>query len=135
MYEREDRMTDNVSTLARDWLMAKSKEAAANRRRLLIEEQIISAFEVKSEGSITHQIDGYKVTLTQPISRKVDADAWGKVASLCPVAMHPVKTKIEADGPGIKWLMENEPTIWGKISLAFEAKPGKVGVAVVPHGD
>jgi hypothetical protein len=123
-------MSSNTATLARDWLLAKQVEQDAIAARIQIEEQIAAALGVKAEGSETHNLPGYKVTLTQPVYRKVDEDAWKLVAKHCPADRAPVKYKLEADGTGIKWLMQHDPKTWGKIASAFESKPGKVGVKV-----
>jgi len=123
-------MTDNLSALARDWRLAKQAEAKANAERIKIEEQLSAALDVPTEGSKTHKIDGYKVTLTQPVTRKLDLDVWEKVKGGCPDALHPIKTKIEADAAGMKWLQENDPQRWKRIASAFETKPGKIGVKV-----
>lgn len=123
-------MSDNIDALAADWLEAKREENAARDRRLAMESQLAEALEVPDEGSKTHRLTDHKVTLTQPVTRKVDPDAWGSVEKLCPVAMQPIKWKLEADASGCKWLANNEPEIWRKIAPAFETKPGKVGVKV-----
>jgi len=123
-------MTDNVTPLARAWLDAKRAETAAQEQRYKIEAELAKVFDVPAEGSKTHKIDGFKVTVTQPVSRKVDADEWARVANLCPKALRPVKIKIEADSTGCKWLAYNEPGIWAKIASAFETKPGKIGFKV-----
>jgi hypothetical protein len=120
----------NIEALARDWLDAKKAENEAAARRVAIEAQLAAALEVKEEGSITHKLDGYKVTLTQPVTRKLDEAAWEKVKSKAPMEMWPVKTNVEADATGMKWLEKNEPAIWRKIASAFESKKGKVGVKV-----
>lgn len=119
----------NLEGLAQAWLDAKREETAATDKRHKIEAQLASALDVKAEGSITHKLDGYKVTLTQPVSRKLDE---GKVDFVNQIAgrMAPIKTKVEADATGCKWLAENHPEIWRKISPAFETKPGKIGVKV-----
>jgi gamma-glutamyl:cysteine ligase YbdK (ATP-grasp superfamily) len=120
----------NVTALARDWLDAKAAETKATAQRHKVEAQLAQALEVKDEGAITHQIEGYKITLTQPVSRKLDERAWALVKDGCPEALRPVKLKLEADATGVKWLAANEPAIWRKIASAFETKPGKVGVKV-----
>lgn len=120
----------NVEALCADWLEAKRAETAANKRRIEIEEQLAQALDVPEEGSKTHKLDAYKVTLTQPITRKLDEAAWAKVAHLVPEAMRPVKVKIEADSTGCKYLASNEPELWRKIAKSFETKPGKIGVKV-----
>ena len=121
---------DNIESLARDWLEAKRAEGQANRQRLAIEKQIADALEVKSEGSITHTLGNYKVTLTQLVSRKLDFDAWMKVKHHCPDSLHPIKVSLTADVAGVKWLIDKKPGIWSQISDAFTTKPGKVGVKV-----
>lgn len=123
-------MTTNVEALCRDWIEAKREENAANAKRLKIEEQLAQAVDVPDEGSKTHKLDGFKVTVTQPITRKLDADVWAKVEQHCPEEMRPVKVKIEADATGCKWLANNEPQIWKKVAKAFETKPGKIGFKV-----
>ena len=123
-------MGDNVEALAQGWLEAKRAETQANELRLKIEVQICAALEVRDEGAITHKLEGFKVTLTQPITREVDEAAWAAVAHKVPADLAPVKTKIEADAAGCKYLAENEPAIWKRIAAAFETKPGKVGFKV-----
>ena len=120
----------NIDALARDWLDAKRAEGKANRARLLIEEQIGEALAHKSEGSQTHTLENYKVTLTQPVTRKVDPEVWEAVKGKCPADMQPVKTVISADATGCKYLAANEPELWAEIAPAFTSKPGKLGVKV-----
>ena len=100
------------------------------RHGLLIEEQIGEALAHKSEGSQTHTLQNYKVTLTQPIARKVDPEVWESVKGKCPADMQPVKTVISADATGCKYLAANEPELWAEIAPAFTSKPGKLGVKV-----
>ena len=120
----------NIDGLAADWLIAKADEAEANKRRIKIEEQLVAALDTKPEGAITHKLGHYKVTLNQPITRKVDEKAWALVKHMLPEAIQPIKVKIEADATGMKWLAENEPTLWASVASAFETKAGKVGVKV-----
>lgn len=120
----------NVQALARDWLDAKRAETVATEKRHAIVKELAAALDVPAEGSKTHKIDGYKVTLTQPVTRKLLPDEWEAVAHHCPPAMSPIRVKTEADAAGVKWLANNEPDLWRKIATAFETKPGKVGVKV-----
>ena len=120
----------NVETLARDWLEARRAEAEAAKRRCAIEAQMCEALEVPAEGSKTHKLDSHKVTVTQPVTRKLDLKAWELVKDDCPQALQPVKVRLEADATGCKYLANNEPEIWRKIARAFETKPGKVGFKV-----
>lgn len=120
----------NTDALARDWLEAKRAERKANRARLIIEQQIGEALDYRSEGSQTHNLEKYKVTLTQPVSRKLDPNVWESVKTGCPYLLHPVKAVFSADATGCKYLANNEPEIWAKIAPAFTTRPGKLQIKV-----
>jgi len=120
----------NTEALCAEWLEAKRAEEKARNQRIAIESQLAEAFCVPEEGSKTHQLDDYKLTLTQPVSRKLDAKEWDKVKGKIDANLHPVKVKIEADATGCKYLAKNEPDIWAAIASAFETNPGKIGVEV-----
>jgi hypothetical protein len=119
-----------VDSLAADWLAVKAEEKALTAMRHAIEEQIAAALEAKEEGSISHKTEGHKITLTQPVSRKVDAIVWDKVSKKIPAHLQPVKHTISADAAGCRYLLAHEPKLWAKIAPAFETKAGKVGVKV-----
>lgn len=120
----------NVEALCADWLDAKHAENAARDKRIAIEAHLSEALDVPDEGSKTHQLTEYKVTLTQPVSRKLDEAEWVLVKDRVAPSLRPVKVKIEADAAGCKYLLKNESDAWAKIASAFETKPGKVGVKV-----
>ena len=120
----------NVDILAADWLDIKAQEKSLTAKRHAIEEQIAAALEVKDEGSISHKTEWHKVTLTQPVSRKVDTIVWDKLSRKIPTNLHPVKTTVSADAAGCRYLLANDPKLWAKIAPAFETKAGKVGVKV-----
>jgi len=120
----------NIDGLASQWLEVKALEKQIIAQRHAIEEQITEALEAKGEGSITHKLDEHKITLTQPVSRKVDPIVWEKVKDKLPEHMRPVKETISADAAGCRYLVEKEPRLWAKVSKAFESKQGKVGVKV-----
>jgi hypothetical protein len=123
-------MTSNTESLCAAWLEAKHAENVARILRLEIETDLAEAFDVPTEGSKTHRLDNYKLTITQPVYRKVDETEWLRVASLIPENLRPVRVKLEADGTGCKYLANNEPDMWKAVAGAFETKPGKVGVKV-----
>jgi hypothetical protein len=123
-------MSSNVEGLCGAWLEAKRREDDAKRQRLEIEAQLGAALEKKPEGAITHKLEHYKVTLSQPIYRKVDPVKWDGVKTLISANLWPVKTILEADATGCKYLANNEPALWAMIAGAFTVTPGKVGVEV-----
>jgi len=120
----------NVNTLAQDWLEIKAQEKDIVAKRHAIEEQITTALEVKGEGSISHKLEAHKVTLTQPVSRKIDTILWEKVKDKIPENMHPVKVSVTADSVGCRYLADKEPRLWAKVAKAFEMKQGKIGIKV-----
>lgn len=123
-------MNGNIGPLASYWLEAKAEEEYAKARRVEIEKQMIGALEIPDEGSKTHHIDGYKVTVTQPVARKLDAEVWENVKDKIDPTLHPVKLRIEADSAGCRYLADKDPKIWKLISKAFTFTPGKVGFKV-----
>lgn len=122
--------SSNVEGLCGAWLEAKRREDEARKARLEVEKSIAQALEVKSEGAITHKLEHYKVTLTQPIYRKVDVSKWDAVKTLIGSEFWPVKIITEADPTGCKWLAKERPDLWAMIADAFTVTPGKVGVEV-----
>jgi len=120
----------NIDGLASEWLEVKAQEKKIIAKRRAIEEQITKALDVKDEGSVSHKLEQHKVTLTQPVSRKVDPIVWDKIKDKIPVDMHPIKVVMSADAAGCRYLLEKEPRLWAKVSKAFESKQGKVGVKV-----
>lgn len=120
--------TKTLANLCADWLRAKEVERKATADRVTIEELIISQTGKKDEGAQTHATDGFKVTVTGKISRKMDWEKWNTIKAQIPAEMHPVKMKPELDEKGVKWLAENEPTLYRL--LPIEVKPAKTAVEV-----
>jgi len=120
----------NIDGLAAEWLQLKAQEKEVIAKRHAIEAQITKALDAKDEGTISHKLDQHKVTLTQPVTRKVDAVQWDKVKDKIPENMHPIKVSISADAVGCRYLAEKEPVLWRKVAKAFETKQGKIGVKV-----
>ena len=123
-------MVSNTDALCAGWLEAKRAETKARDARLAIEAELAEAFEVPEEGTKSQSTENYKVTVGQPITRKLDAAVWETVKGKIAPAMHPVKTKVEADATGCKYLANKEPEIWKVIAPAFTATPGKVSIKV-----
>ena len=64
-------------TLYLSWLEAKNIEAVARQRRVEIEEEIYKALDGKS----VKNDDGFKITISQSVSRKIDAEKAREVAA------------------------------------------------------
>jgi hypothetical protein len=120
----------NIDGLAAEWMAIKAQEKDIIAKRHAIEEQLVKALDAKDEGSISHKLEGHKVTLTQPVTRKVDAIMWDTVKDKIPEHMHPVKYSVSADAVGCRYLAEKKPVFWSQVAKAFETKKGKIGVKV-----
>jgi hypothetical protein len=124
-------MSSNITGLCGAWLEAKRREDEAKEARIKIEEEISQALDAKAEGAITHKVEPYKVTLTQPIYRKIDLGVWETIKHNLPAEAWPIKTKIEVDDAGCKWLLKERPDLWKIAATAITATPGKIGVKVL----
>lgn len=124
-------MSDALKTLdqlSAAWLAAKKAEAAAAKERLAIEEQIVALTGKRDEGAQTHEAEGFKVTVTGKVSRKMDWDKWETVKAQIAPNLHPIKYKPELDEKGVKYLQANEPEIYAL--LPIEVKPAKTAIEV-----
>lgn len=65
------------------WLELKQVEAEAAKARREIEDEIFSSMDLSEggEGSTTTESDGFKIKVTQRLTRSVDADALQEVAA------------------------------------------------------
>lgn len=120
--------TDTLESLAAQWLSAKAEEAAANKRRVAIEEQIVALTGKKDEGSKTVFASGFKLTITGKTSRKMDWEKWESIKAGIDPSMHPVKLKPELDEKGVKWLQENRADIYAKLPITVT--PAKTAIEV-----
>mgnify|MGYP000237460379 CR=1 FL=1 len=124
-------MTESPKTLEQlsaEWLAAKKAEAAASKQRTAIEEQIVALTGKRDEGAQTIEAEGFKVTVTGKISRKMDWDKWEAIKAKIAPNLHPVKYKPELDEKGVKYLQANEPEIYAL--LPIEVKPAKTAIEV-----
>jgi hypothetical protein len=124
-------MSSNVTGLCGAWLEAKRREDEAIEARRKIEQEISQALDAKTEGAVTHRVEPYKVTLTQPIYRKLDTAIWDTIKHDIPADCWPLKMKVEVDDAGCRWLLKERPDLWAIAAKAITATPGKIGVKVV----
>ncbi|MFU8817398.1 MAG: hypothetical protein ACNA7W_18785 [Pseudomonadales bacterium] len=122
----------SLRELAINWLTAKALEGAANHERIRIEQQMLPFLEQKAEGSVTSDVDGFKVTVTNRVNRKLDPAVWSAVGEQIPAELRPIKTRIELDDVGVRWLMNNEPELYAIVATAITATPAKPGIKVTP---
>lgn len=112
----------------------REKEAAAERVEL--EEELVGALrlageiDARQEGAQTVHVDHFKVVVTAKLSRKPTKGGLDKIQTLGLGDLTPVKTKIEVDETGLKYLAANEPQIYAKVAPFIETKPAKTSVTV-----
>lgn len=114
---------------AADWMDAKKEEIAANKRRVEIEEELLSFLQAKIEGRESHQIGPYKVTLTGRLNRKVEWDMLHKLN--IPENLIPVRNKPELDLKALRYLENNEPELFKLFSKILTIEPAKTSVTVI----
>lgn len=123
--------TVTIDQLVDDFIAAKAAENAANKRRVAIEEQMIALLGKREEGAETHELaSGMKITITGKLTYTADMEKLQEICAKLPQEMRPIKTKVELDTTGAKYLRANEPAIWAKLAKAITVKTAKTGVEV-----
>lgn len=117
--------------IAQDLYEARQVEREANERRVELEEELIALVGAREEGSKTHTIGDFKITITGKLNRKIDWEIFDdSIASQIPESLQPVKIKRELDETGVKYLANNEPQLYKLLSKALTIKPAKTAVTI-----
>lgn len=117
--------------IAQDLFDARQVEREANERRVELEEELIALVGAREEGSKTHTIGDFKITITGKLNRKIDWEIFDdSIASHIPESLQPVKIKRELDETGVKYLANNEPQLYKLLSKALTIKPAKTAVTI-----
>jgi len=119
-----------MEQLIQQYLEAKRAEAEAEARRVELGAAIATKLGAPAEGSKTHEVGAWKVTVKQPVNRKVDWTIFDEVVARHPGQSAPVVVKRELDTKGIHWLQENQPDFYREIAKAITATPGRVQIEV-----
>ena len=120
----------NELELSHAWLDAKAAEDAARTQRVGIEEAIIAQLGVREEGSQTHDLGEYKVTVTGVVNRTLDKEIWESIKEKITEERRPVVYEPKLDVTGVKWLQKNDPDSYRILAQALTIKPGKTNVKV-----
>lgn len=111
---------------------AKKAEQLAVALRREIEEQIVDAVGVQTEGSFTAAGDHYKITTTGKVNRTVDEDKlheiWDELPEPLMQRLFPVKHSLNVKE--LHYVENNEPDWYKVVARAITAKPGKPQVKV-----
>lgn len=126
------------TTLYAQLLAAKEEEEKAIARRIELEEEIFSLHKselTKAEGQETLENFGYKITISQPMTYKLDDTKYRDLAKTLPEDMQFHRTKLELDKTKFSGLllMKSSPEVKKyikKIQDCVSIKPGKVSVKV-----
>lgn len=125
--------TDHLAEAVLDYVGAKRAEDEAKARRLQAEERILALHPAREEGAESFEAAGFKVTVTGKLGYACDdpkALVEACAAQQWPPSMIPVKTRLELDPTGCKWLRNNEPEAWALLAHFITIKPAKTAVAV-----
>lgn len=123
--------TKTPEQLAQDLIAAKAAEAAANKARVAIEDQLIQALGAKPEGAETHELtNGLKITITGKMTYKADMAQLLAICGDLPEAMRPLKVETKLDETGAKYLRNNEPEVWAMLARAITIAPAKTAVSI-----
>ena len=121
----------DTEQLSRAWIQAKAAEDAAKARRIEIEESLVAQLGKRDEGSQTHDLGGFKVTVTGVINRSLDKEVWERIKEKIPEEKRPVVYEPKLDVTGIKWLQINDPDTYRIIAQALTVKPGKTNIKII----
>ena len=122
---------DPLAEAIEDYLWAKRDEDLAKAGRLAAEERLVALVPPKEEGSMTVDAGGYKLTLTGSLSYKADSvDAVRAATAQWPAELIPLKTKVELDATGCKFIRANRPDLWVQLAKAVTVSPAKTAVKV-----
>lgn len=121
-------MKEHVAAFAE----AKRLEEQWKQKRIEAGNAIAEALGTPDEGSKTHKVDelGVKVTVKQPVNRRVDWTAFDAVAAAHPGEHLPVVHKRELDTKGLKWIRDNQPQLYAELARAITATPGRVQIEI-----
>ena len=79
-----------MNTLYQRWLDAKKLEAAAVTERRQLEDQMAAEFALPKDldGTVNHQVEGYKIKMEGRINKKIDADKLQVLAAEAGLSEH-----------------------------------------------
>jgi len=129
-----NRKPQPVDVLGFELAKAKELEASAREKRVQIEQKLIEAIGAKEEGATTQSGNFFKVTTTGKLTRKLDVQAFNRIAAQ--LGEHaPVKTTVSLDVRKLKKLAVDEPALFSMMLDVIETKPAKTAVTVMEVSD
>ena len=79
-----------MTSLYQRWLDAKKLEAAVVAERRQLEDQMVTEFTIPKDldGTVNHELDGYKIKIEGRINKKIDADKLQMLAAEAGLSEH-----------------------------------------------
>lgn len=122
-------MSRNEVEIAAELFELDRERKKLDQKRLALEEEIVAVLGKRDEGSKTHTVGDYKVTISARVNRSIDWEKFDEVSKKIPESLWPVKRAL--DETGVKYLANNEPAMYKILSSALTVKEGKTGVSIV----
>ena len=119
-----------VEDLVRQWQCYKEDEDAAKAMRRNIAESIAARLDHPTEGSKTHTVGPYKVTVKGGVNRKVDWVEFDTAAERRKEPHAPFKPKKELDIKGLHYIEKNHPEYYLELCEAITSTPAAVQITV-----
>ncbi len=111
-----------MKELCQKFIMAKAKEAAAKAERLKVEKELLEvANPTKLEGTETTATDGFKISVTSKLTRKLDIDAYASLE--LPENMQFVDYTPKINLKNLRMLERIDPNLVAKCVTVKPAKP------------
>lgn len=112
------------------WIEAKRLEDIHKAKRQTVAAELAAMLGHPEEGSKTHTVGEYKVTLKGTINHKVDWELYDSLFMSNSDKHPPHVEKRELDSKGVRYYRENEPSFYRALAECITAKPGVVGVTI-----
>lgn len=131
--DQPESLAQQIEKACHEWRSWKHAEDMAKENRVAVELKLIELMGFnKLEGSQTTKTEdgNYKISFTAKLDRKLDQEAYLAIEPQLPENMRPVKTKIELDLKGIKWMEENAQEFAALVLPCITTKPAKTAVKV-----
>lgn len=116
----------SLDLLAQRWIDAKEAESRAVANRREIEDELISLLgEPKDEGTFNYEADQLKVTVTQRMTRRVDADLLQEIAIDAGLFDHLKDLFRWKPEINMRAWRDSDPAITGALAAAITTTPSK----------
>lgn len=125
-------MTQSNENLAARLVELKTEIANYRAELAKIEAELVDrlAADLPVDKSRTYDLDGWKVTIKRPVTRKVDSDEWSRICQTIPADLRPMRVEYKPEKKGLDWLATNKPDIFRRVAGCISSTPGKPSVTV-----